>query len=236
MANRLKTLKIDYVSMCPRPMNQGAVFVLAKSQEDPAVPTPPATAATAAEPVVGISKAELDAAIAAAVAKADEARAVEKAESEAAIAKLSADLEATTTRAQAAEVVAKAEADARVLATAIAKASTEMPALPGTTPTEVGTLLAKLTPLIPAEDLTTLETILKASSVAVSTGDLFKEAGSSHPVTGAGGQSAMDKINVAAKALIEKDASLSMPTAISKAMELNPDLVLADRKERGFSR
>jgi hypothetical protein len=150
-------------------------------------------------------------------------------------AKILKALEASEERALKAEAVAKAEQDARELHTAIAKAEKELPALPGATSTEVGTLLRDVSKAVTPEVYGRLETILLAANAAVAKGDLFKEHGSTGS-TANGGATAMDQIQAVAKGLIEKDPSLTPAKSVSKAMELRPDLVQADRRERGFAR
>lgn len=236
MANRLKALKIDFVSLIPRPANQESNFVLAKSdptppsQEQIIVPTP-----TTAEPAA-ISKADLDAAISAAVSQVTKSYEDKMTESAAVVEKLNKSLEETTARAQQAEIVAKAEADARETTTAIAKAIAEYPHLPGATPTEIGTLVRVFAKAgAAAEAIEKLETIFKAASEAVKTGGLFSESGSSASGLAKGEQSALEKLTVVAKELQSKDDKLTTPQAIAKASELRPDLVIADRQERGFT-
>jgi hypothetical protein len=248
MANRLRNLKVDYVSMVARPANQAATFVLAKHdptpKENSTVPKLELAAkATSAAADSADDNDEDDmkkaaAADAANVAKAGETVTISKAEFTALQdqnTKILKALEEQTAARQTAEAVAKAEQDARELTSAIAKAEKELPALPGATSAEVGTLLRDVSKAIPAATFAKLEEILKAANVAIAKGDLFKEAGSS--VSGAtGGASAMDQIQAAAKELVAKDATLSPAQSIAKAMTQNPSLVQQDRKERGFAR
>lgn len=249
MPNRLRNLKVDYVSMVARPANQAATFVLAKHdpippKEHPIVPklelaakATTNTAADATEPDEDDMK-KAAAAEAANVAKAAETVTISKAEFTALQdqnAKILKALEEQTTARQTAEAIAKAEQDARELVSAIAKAEKDLPALPGATSAELGTLLRDVSKAIPAASFAKLEEILKAANVVIAKGDLFKEAGSS--VSGAtGGASAMDQLQAAAKELVAKDATLSPAQSIAKAMTQNPALVSLDRKERGFAR
>jgi hypothetical protein len=243
MTSRLRALKIDFVSMVPRGANQDANFVLAKSDEHTPT-TPPegaaqavtgtTTATVATEPTT-INKADLDAAITAAVTQVTKSYEDKIAESNAAVATLQKSLEETTTRAQQAELVAKAEQDARESATAVAKAQSDYPHLPGTTPAVAGALVHRVAKTgISAEDLETLNTILKAASEAVAKSSLFDERGSSASTAGTSGENAYEQLEKVAKGLQESDPKLTPAAAISRASELRPDLVQADRKERGF--
>lgn len=237
MPNRLRKLKVDFVSLVDRPANQDAMFVLAKrdapAQTQTPAEEPPTVSHAAAAPVVekldvptGISKAELDAAIAAAVESVTKAHSVQ-------IEKLTVDLESANTRAQTAEAVAKAEQDARETATAISKAEREYPHLPSTTPSEIAPILRKAHVALGDEDYAKLEEVLKAASVAISKGDLFRESGSGHPGT-TGASTAMDQIQALAKELREKDPALLPHQSVVKVMEARPDLVKQDRVEKGF--
>jgi hypothetical protein len=260
MPNRLRNLKVDYVSMVARPANQAATFVLAKHdptpKENSTVPklevANKATAATAANPdpdhdgdddrtasgdtdnshfnADGTKKAMTKAAETVTISKAEFTALQDQ------NTKILKALEEQTAARQTAEAVAKAEQDARELVSAIAKAEKDLPALPGATSAEIGALLRDVSKAIPAAAFAKLEEILKAANVAIAKGDLFKEAGSSASGTStSGGASAMDQIQTVAKGLVEKDAALTPAKSIAKAMELRPDLVLADRKERGFA-
>lgn len=243
MPNRLQKLKVNFVSLVDKPANQSAVHVLAKRDAPEQTPkeSAPVSHAAVATPTVAdqpaaITKADMEAAIAEAIRKSGEAYEAKLTEANTKVEKLNKDLEETTARAQTAEQVAKAEQEARETTTAIAKAAKEMPSLPGTTPEEIGPLLRLVSKALPAEDFAKLETILKAASVAVAKGDLFKENGSSYPTNANGSQSAEAKLQDVAKQLREADPTLTPAKAIAKAMETRPDLVQLDRVEKGFAK
>ncbi len=319
MANRLRALKVDFVSMVPRPANQAATFVLAKHDPEPepywkrdfsaderktmassgvaesdgSYPIPDrsslsdaihaygrssdpaktkrhiiararalgATSMLPADWSVGkanpqegqivpdIEKAakkapadstddndEDDTSKGMAKAEPETISKAEYAKLETRLATIQKSLDDANTRAQTAEAVAKAEQDARELSTAIAKAEKTLPALPGATSTEIGTLLRDIGKAVSTEQFAKLEAVLLAANAAVAKGDLFKEAGRSHSGDSSGGNTGMDQLQAVAKGLIEKDPELTPAKSIAKAMTLRPDLVHLDRKERGFAR
>jgi hypothetical protein len=237
MANRLRKLVVDFVSLVDRPANQPAEIVLTKrgdpASSDDTTTTPSATStpqestvpnATEAQP---ITKADLDAAIAEAIQKASS-------EYETKIEKLTTDLETANGRAQTAEQVAKAEQEARETSDAITKAQRDYPTLPGTTPAEIAPILRKASKTLSAEEFEKLDEVLKAASVAVGKSDIFKEHGSSGNNTTGAKNTAEAQLQNLAKELREKDSALTPQAAIVKAMDARPDLVDLDRVEKGF--
>jgi hypothetical protein len=247
MANRLKKLAINFVSLVDRPANQPAEIVLTKRDDTPDSATTQDTSAAQESTVTdkdkstdqptALTKADLDAAVAAAVDAAVTA-AVKKASDENSekITKLETDLKSATERATQAEIVAKAEQDARATTEAIAKAQRDYPHLPGTTAPEIAPILRKCQAALTEDEYKKLDEVLKAASVAVGKSPLFQEHGSANgsSATGSSGDSAYGQIEKIAKDYRDKEPSMSVPQSIDKAMQARPDLVVAYREEQGF--
>lgn len=100
-------------------------------------------------------------------------------------------------------------------------------------PEEFGQLLKTLSASVP-DSFTKLEQILKAADEAIAAGNLYGEVGTSRKHEGAG--DAYGKMEAIAKELVAKsEDGLSMPQAIQKAMEQNPQLYaeyLAERAKK----
>jgi len=114
--------------------------------------------------------------------------------------------------------VAKLE-DANELRTFVAKAA-ELDALPGMSTEDRGQLLMTAKRNLPEAAYTQLEESLKSAAVAVAKSAIFSEVGSG----GAGDTSAMGELVSIAKALQEKDPTLSESASKMRASELNPAL------------
>jgi hypothetical protein len=124
-------------------------------------------------------------------------------------------------RVQKAEDIAKAERDQRVTREWIAKAEKEMPDLPGD-PAETGPLMKALSEAAPEAFQKFEETVLKAASEQIKTGDLLAEKGRS----GQPSRSSTDGLASAqrkAEEIRKADSSLSASEAFARAMK-DPDI------------
>lgn len=124
-----------------------------------------------------------------------------------------------------ATAIAKAERERRETAEFIAKAEEleHIPLAAG----EFGPVLKEISELVPAETFEKLETVLKGANAALEQSDLFRELGAG----GTGGSDAETRIEKAAEQLRESDPDLTKEQAIAKALEQNPDLYVAYRRE-----
>lgn len=118
------------------------------------------------------------------------------------------------------EKALKVEQDTRELNVWIGKAKDELDGLPGKTPAELGAIFKKLADVDPDIANEQFEQ-MKNAAEAIKKGKLFDEMGGrGADTTGSG----MDKINKAAKALMEKSDGMTIEQAKVKVMEDNPEL------------
>ncbi|MBC7340959.1 MAG: hypothetical protein H5U02_00635 [Clostridia bacterium] len=140
--------------------------------------------------------------------------------------------EAAVKKAEELEKVLKEERDRQRVKEFVAKAASEFANLPGAKAEEFGPVLKGIAEKAP-EEWQKLEGVLKAADQAIRKGMLFAEMGRSGI---AAGGSAVAKIEGIAKSLVEKDASrLTMAQAITKALEMHPELYeeyLAEKQGR----
>jgi len=122
-------------------------------------------------------------------------------------------------KAEELEKVLKEERDKQLRKEFVQKAATDFGNLP-TKPEEFGLVLKGLAEKAP-EEYAKLEGVLKAANEAIQKGALYAEIGRSG---GFSGGYAMSKIEAAANSLVQKDASMTKEQAITKALEMHPEL------------
>jgi hypothetical protein len=254
VANRLRKVKVDEISLVPRPANQLSDVLLHKNDPTPdQVHTPVPlgdrrkkkrrfTGAEGDKVMPQIDKSALDPELAeyidtlekSVIDLQDEIGKSDEEETDTGVESLlkSADpalveyVQSIEKSAAEAQEVAKAERDARITREFLAKGE-DLSAVG--TPEEVASVLKSAAEHMPEDDYEALEGLLKSAHGKIESGDLFAELGKSARGSGSGSES----IEKAASALMADDASLTKEQAVDAALAKNPDLYSAYLEEEG---
>jgi hypothetical protein len=245
VANRLRKVKVDEVSLVPRPANQFSYAVLHKNDPTPSdvhVPVPMGDKRKKKRPgakgdidMPQIDKSALDPEVAEYVTKLEDAvidltDRVEKHDdtestSENPVEDLlkSADpalveyVQGIQKEAEEAKTIAKAEQDQRIDREFLAKAESLTNLGEAR---EVADVLKSAAANLPEADFAALEGMLASANGKIESGSLFAELGKAHQVSGSGS----DKIEKAAEALRAENPSLTKEQAVDLAVQKNPAL------------
>lgn len=245
MANRLRKVQSDEVSLVPRPANQFSDVLLHKNDPTPSdvhVPVPLGDGRKKKRRDAGakgdidmpqIDKSALDPEVAEYVTKLEDTvidlqDRVEKGDTEdsgdpvesllkSADPALVEYVQGIQKKAEDAEALAKAEQEQRIDREFLAKAAT-LDHLGEAR--EVADLLKSASAHLPEADFQALESLLTRANGRVESGELFAEIGKS----GGGALGGSDRIEKAAEALMEADATLTKEQAVDAALAKDPAL------------
>lgn len=93
---------------------------------------------------------------------------------------------------------------------------------------ELGQIMKNMSENLAPDDYEKIEQVLKAANEGIRESNLFKEMGSNYSTSG----SAYQKLEGIAKGMVESGKASSIPEAINKALEENPNLYNEYMSER----